>query len=358
MLVLWLLACTKSPTAIAPPGPTGFAGQLEAIRADQDVPALGAARFGPESVDVSAIVGTQKRGADTPLPSDARWHLGSNTKSMTAALLLAVEQEGLGIGLDTTLETVWPGIHEDHQATTLRQLLAHTGGLTGSIYGDHPELWTHMWEATDPVVERAHVASTLLALPADERSGRFTYSNAGFILVGAALEAHLESSWEDLLTTHVFDAAGMNGCGFGAPTGDHPWGHSGSGDYQPMDPDVLGSDNPAALGPAGTVHCTLESWAAYGQWVARGVRGDDPDLPAEAWQDLLTAEADETYAGGWIVLSDGRLAHDGSNTLWYARIVLDPETGTGILAATNAGDAAAGRAIDAATEAAEEYQPE
>ena len=35
------------------------------------------------------------------------------------------------------------------------------------------------------------------------------------------------------------------------------------------------TDNPAALGPAGTVHCTMASWAAFATAVLDGLQGKD-----------------------------------------------------------------------------------
>jgi hypothetical protein len=60
------------------------------------------------------------------------------------------------------------------------------------------------------------------------------------------------------------------------------------------------------------------------------------------------------YAAGWGV-SDGadgrRLAHDGSNTMWLARIVLYPDANEALLIVCNAAGPAADAAVDDVTEA-------
>ena len=45
----------------------------------------------------------------------------------------------------------------------------------------------------------------------------FLYSNVGFIIAGAMLEAVTGTGWEALLTDRVFEPLGMASCGFGAP---------------------------------------------------------------------------------------------------------------------------------------------
>ena len=73
---------------------------------------------------------------------------------------------------------------------------------------------------------------------------------------------------EDLIRAEVFEPLGMNACGFGAPAqaneGDQPLGHRRGrmGENRAVQPG-RGDDNPPSLGPAGTVHCTLDGWLPF-----------------------------------------------------------------------------------------------
>src|SRR4030095_2402626 len=88
-------------------------------------------------------------------------------------------------------------------------------------------------------------------------------------------------------------------------------------------PRGAGADNPAAIAPAGRVHCTIGDWAKF---VALHVRGESKGgatlLSPEALVKLHAPVADEAhYAMGWIVTdrpwAGGRaLTHSGSNTMW------------------------------------------
>ncbi|MDD9942425.1 MAG: hypothetical protein OXU20_15410 [Myxococcales bacterium] len=67
----------------------------------------------------------------------------------------------------------------------------------------------------------------------------------------------------------------------------------------------------------------------------------------------LEQEDEFPYAYGWLVLErpwakGTALAHDGSNTMFYATAWLAPELGRAYVAVTNQGDAAAPVGTDAA----------
>ena len=65
-------------------GDAAIVSLLESIRQEQRLPALGAAVVTSRGVLVSGVTGVRKAGA-TPLATiDDLWHLGSNTKAMTA----------------------------------------------------------------------------------------------------------------------------------------------------------------------------------------------------------------------------------------------------------------------------------
>ena len=143
----------------------------------------------------------------------------------------------------------------------------------------------------------------------------------------------------------LFKPLGMDECGFGAPLGDAPWGHQG---LAPVDPEEPGSDNPPGLGPAGTVHCSMASWGAFAQLHILGAEHPS-GLLSESQVAALHTPVDG-YALGWGVLDNQpwaegpALAHDGSNTMWYATIWVAPGVQRAYLVATNAAPASAGLA--------------
>jgi len=158
---------------------------------------------------------------------------------------------------------------------------------------------------------------------------------------------------------HLFTPLGMTTAGFGPPgtaeTVDQPRGHLIVGArWKPMEPGEF-ADNPAVIGPAGTVHCSMADWAKYAAFHLRGARGEEATLPADAFRKLHTPLSgdEQRYAFGWLVAERGwaggeTLTHAGSNTMWFAVLWLAPNRDAAYLAATNVAHGSAFTACDAA----------
>lgn len=317
--------------------------ELEAIRSENELPALAAAAWRGGALVEMAAVGLRK--ADDPgskVTTADRWHLGSNTKAMTATLIGIYVDRGTLKWTDTvaTLFEGWK-IDPGYAQITLDQLIRHAGGAPGQPPDD---LWAQLWADGANPDARAKFVKALLARPPAQKPGTFVYSNAGYMIAGAALEKATGKRWEDLIRDELFAKLGMTTCGFGAPgqpnTVDQPWGHDASG--KPMAPGPQ-ADNPPGFGPAGTVHCSLED---YGKFLAFHASGQ-PALVEPATLAHLHTAPHGGYAGGWIVLSSPKgsaLAHSGSNTLWYltamVTLVDKPEDRLALVMVTNSGSSA------------------
>ena len=115
---------------------------------------------------------------------------------------------------------------------------------------------------------------------------------------------------------------------------DQPWGHQ----YRKEKPTPLFLDNAAVMAPAGGVHCSMPDWSKFAMLHLTGVRGKGGLLKAETFKQLHTPAAGFDYAGGWVIRGEDKaLTHDGSNTLWYARIQIHPKDNVAFLVAMNRG---------------------
>ena len=155
----------------------------------------------------------------------------------------------------------------------------------------------------------------------------------------------------------LFGPLGMTDTGFGAPSKPNsPWGHSsGLLRWSRKDPATRGSDNAPVLGPAGTVHATLDDYARFLAAHLEGARGKDGIVTAETFGTLHTPPDGGHYAMGWIVVNRGWaggrvLSHDGSNTMWYASVWLAPKKDMAFFAVTNAGGSKDSEAVGKAVE--------
>jgi CubicO group peptidase (beta-lactamase class C family) len=326
------------------------------IRADAGLPALGGAVWAADRMIALGMTGVRKIGDATAATVDDAWHLGSDTKAMTATLI-GLHVDRRDISFDDTVGTLFAGetIDPGYQNVTLEQLLRHRGGAPGDIPAD---IWARMWsDGSDPSA-RGRAVLAMLARPPTQAPGTFVYANAGYMMAGNALERRLGATWESLISSELFTPLGMTSCGFGAPGTpnqvDAPWGHSPiDGGYQPISPGP-NADNPPSLGPAGTVHCTLRDWGKFLALHLAGARGAAGSLVSQQTMNRLHSTPDGgDYAAGWIVThrswagGDGTtLTHSGSNTLWFATAWLAPGINRTFAVVTNAGGDVAATAVD------------
>ncbi len=159
------------------------------------------------------------------------------------------------------------------------------------------------------------------------------------------LEALSGQTWETLMEQELFQPLGITTGGFGAPGAsgvrDQPWGHLRSGgSWTPLSPGP-GADNPAAIGPAGTVHISIADFALYMTAHLAGARGQGGILEPASFQRLHTAAPGTAYAQGWALEEQSwtggvALNHNGSNERWFARLWLAPARDFGLFTVTNA----------------------
>jgi D-alanyl-D-alanine carboxypeptidase len=75
-----------------------------------------------------ATSGVAKIGSTRPVPHDARFRVGSETKAFLATVVLQLVAEG-ELGLDDAVESRLPGVVPQGDRMTIRQLLGHSSGL-------------------------------------------------------------------------------------------------------------------------------------------------------------------------------------------------------------------------------------
>lgn len=355
-IVLALISC-KSKTHEAPPAPAkpapgdaaaviadahvekSLSQELAEIRAAHKLPAVAAAAWRDGKLIEQAAVGVRK--ADDPnsgVTEHDLWHLGSNTKAMTATLVGIFVDRGK-LHWDDTIGKLFGKVDPGYAKVTIDQLMHHEGGAPGE---QPPDLWKQLWADADKPDARAKYVKGVLARKPAQEPGTFVYSNTGYVILGAALEKVTGKTWEQLMRDELFAKLDMKSCGFGPPGSkeavDQPWGHDAGG--TPIAPGPA-ADNPPGFGPAGRVNCSLED---YGKFLALHATGQPALLRPETLEHLHDAK-NMGYAGGWMRLTTPKgsvLAHSGSNTMWYVTALValtdKPENRYAFVMATNSGD--------------------
>lgn len=319
-------------------GDAAVTNLLVAIRQKHDVPAISAAMVTRQGLSAVGVAGVRKRGTEVPATLDDLWHLGSDTKAMTAMLVARlVEQKRLK--WETTVAEVFPELadkfHPDLLGVTLLHLLSHRAGL-------RPNLDLAKFRGDDVRSERLRAVREELAKAPAQAPGKYEYSNLGYIIVGAMVERTADKSWEDAIRAEVFVPLKMTSVGFGG-TGtrgqiDQPWPHHGDGKAMPENGPAM--DNPPVMGPAGRVHCTIQDWAKFIQDQLRGARGEPALLSTASYQKLHAPPFGGEYALGWLVVKRNwaggvALNHAGDNTMNFANVWIAPQRDFAILVCVN-----------------------
>ena len=148
--------------------------------------------------------GQADRERGTPNTLDTRFRVGSMNKMFTAVATLQLVEDGK-LALDDPVGKHLRGYPNEDLAAkvTVRHLLTHTGG-TGDIFG--PE-----YDLNRPTLHEHgdYVKLYGSRAPSFEPGSRFEYSNYGFVLLGAIVEAASGTSYYDYVREKIFAPAGM-----------------------------------------------------------------------------------------------------------------------------------------------------
>jgi D-alanyl-D-alanine-carboxypeptidase/D-alanyl-D-alanine-endopeptidase len=171
------------------------------------------------------------------LPADARFEIGSVTKTMTATVLASLTADG-ALSLDDPISR-WLSAGP-HGEITVRQLATHTSGLPAvapnrqAVQTDPANPWAGY------TFERAEEG---LRLATVTPGNPWRYSNLGYQLLGLILQRASGTGYPELLTEGLLAPLGMSHSGVGprgagtllpghapgraAPRWEHPWGAGG-----------------------------------------------------------------------------------------------------------------------------------
>lgn len=284
-----------------------------------------------------AVSGSTAKGTGEPVAPGDAWHIGSNSKALTALLYARLVEDGQA-KWGATLPELFPGMAGDMDPAwrdiTIEDLFAHRSGI-----GQLGAIWLiarHNDKASLPQ-QRLETVRSRLRKPPEGEPGEYEYSNVNYIVAGAAIEGILGMSWEEAMAAYVFNADGSDwsdGWGAGAPqTGLQGHKRGMFGGLKPAGRGP-GADNPQALGPAGTLHVPL---ASHARLLLEFVDEDSAFITPGMRDHLLSPWPDERadYAMGWAVTEDDTLGriylHNGSNTMWLSRVALIPSLNAAII---------------------------
>lgn len=336
---------------------------LEGVRAKYQLPALAAAVTSKGEIVAAGAVGKRALGLDIPVTINDRFHLGSDTKAMTATIAGTLVDEGRltwKTKVGEVLGKAVPDMNPKLAAVTLEQLLSHSSGIPT----DTPEMIDIYMSPTafekNPRDQRIDAINRWKHhAPEVPKGSPFQYANFGYLIAGAMLEQVSGQPWERLVEERIYKPLGLTTAGFGPQATNgrydaaigHALGDEGRAKPMPWGP---AADVPPVMGPAGSAHMSVLDFARWADWNAGGARRGPPIVKPETLAEIQRPHvrtppmphptpgtpSQGEYGFGWgIVKFDWAktplLAHNGSNSMNLAKILVDPKADRAVVVVTN-----------------------
>lgn len=144
-----------------------------------------------------------------PATINGRYRLASVSKLIAAATAARLAQRG-ELELDWPVGRYRPSLPETHREITLRELLAHTGGIRHYIPRDYDPkapggpIDYRPYRTTDDALA-VFIHDPLLCAPGEE----FNYSTFGYTLAGAVMESATGKRFPELVAAEVSQPLGL-----------------------------------------------------------------------------------------------------------------------------------------------------
>lgn len=211
IMVAGLAMMLPAPATAAAPtsGLAHLAGAAARVVDEQDysgvllIAEAGRVRF-------SRAWGLRQRAEALPNRIDTRFNIASIGKMFTTAAILRLAEAGR-LQLDAPLAAAWPDCPagELSNRITVAQLLSHTAGIGNALWSLPPAQWDHVRRQTDLYRMIAK------APPDGPPGGPVSYSNDGFVALGALIERLTGEDYASHIKRSLLIPLGMTATEFG-----------------------------------------------------------------------------------------------------------------------------------------------
>ena len=278
----------------------------DSVRQQYKIPALAFAVVSSDSVLACHTMGVRRINTDLAVQTGDRFHIGSNTKAITAfiAAMLVKEKK---LQWNTTFLTLFPELRWRtryvYDTVTLANLLTFRGKVQGYTYTTPTPTFRDLHG--DYASQRKQLAANFLTLaPMKVNADGLTPSNVDYIMAGLMLEKASGKPYKELVAElgkrldidFRFDYPNLKDT-------TQPWGHN---------------ENLQALGPeesykmnwllaAGNINVKLEEYIHFIQLQLKGLKGRSDLLPKKTFEQLLYGMP--AYSYGWFNVTDEKTGH-------------------------------------------------
>lgn len=296
----------------------------------------------------TTAAGVLHLGTGVTADTDSLFQIGSITKVVTTTLVMQLVDEGL-IDLDAPIRQYLPELHLVDEAAasviTTRHLLSHQSGFEGDYFTDTGR--------GDDCIEK-FVATLIKAPQLFEPGTQFSYSNAGFVVLGRLIEVLRGAPYDVVLTERLLTPLRLSHAAPGpyeAIMHRVAQGHVPSEENGKLVPAPIWA-LPRSNSPAGaTLAMNAEDLLVFAKLHTNGGVSNDGErlLSEESVAAMRERHIDVPYVGllgeawglGWELDNTPAglmVSHDGSTVGQNAFLRLLPEHGIAVAVLTNGGD--------------------
>src|SRR5437667_8892242 len=209
-VALLIAACsrpgsTAGSSALKPIDPAALQTMVDTTAKELLIPGAVVLLRTPQG-EFTVAYGTTLLGATSPPRADTHFRIASNTKTMTAAVIVLLAQEGK-LSLDDPVSKYVPGVPNGDKIT-ITELLKMRSGLYS--YDDDPAFWAILDRDPTKVWSPAEVLALAFKHPPYFPPGTgFHYSNANYALLGLIPERIAATPLANCFQDRLFRPLGL-----------------------------------------------------------------------------------------------------------------------------------------------------
>ncbi|MFV0605045.1 MAG: serine hydrolase domain-containing protein [Niabella sp.] len=311
----------------------------DSIRRISNIPELSYAVVTENSISEIQALGKHSINLNDSATLNDRFHIGSNTKAMTAFIIAKYVENGK-LKWTTKFFDIYPewkyNSNSEYYNITLQDLLSHRARIQ-PFQGENGHVIPE-FKGTKQEKRKSFGKFVLSLNPVEiDTINKFTYSNADYTLATLMLEKVTKKSWEQL-AQKVFNKDLKLNVKFSWPENQKikdTWGHSFENDK--LIPVSSNTDyHLDYTEPSGDINICLKDYVKYIQLNLQGLKGQNNYLTAKTYQFIH--KAIDNYSLGWYnIYENGKelSTHSGTAFTYYSIVHIDRINGKAYIIFTN-----------------------
>jgi len=329
----------------------------ERYRSQYELPALGVGIVRGGRIIGLGMAGERSAGSGQWASVHDIFDMASIAKPVAATVIESLAEKGV-VRWDLTIGETFPelrdSIRTEYLDVTLGMLARHRSGLEQWMSTNERWVaWNGDHAGQSATEKRLLFAGKVLRdAPRHTPDTEYSYSNDGYLVLGAMIERISGRVWEDIVREALFTPLDLKSMRFGVPPFGSElqvaWGHEDGfkGRTRPIRPDPEEYGEPPFGSPSGFLYSSIVDMLRFVDFQIRGANGESELLSRDGFGRLQASPDGQRSALGWEVEvqedGEGRVVersifHGGYSGRFRTNVWFSPESQTGTVIVYNTG---------------------